>query len=106
MVPGPLKGLRAEIHRGGSVPFYGEETGTWYSDMTKKGRVYGCLARAMTVAEKLEKRLSSLRVEFESGQKMLADLEEAASSGALGEGDYRRRRRILEGRLRELEDER
>ena len=80
VVPGPLKGLRAEIHRGGSVPFYGEETGTWYSNMTKKGRVYGCLARAMTVAEKLEKRLSSLRVEFESGQKMLADLEAKQAS--------------------------
>ena len=39
-------------------------------------------------------------------RQMLADLEEATSSGALGEGDYRRRRRILEGRLKELEDER
>ena len=34
----------------------------------------------MTVAEKLEKRLSSLRVEFESGQKMLADLEAKQAS--------------------------
>ena len=38
-------------------------------------------------------------------RQMLIDLEEAAASGSLGEGDYRRRRQILDGRLRELEDE-
>ncbi len=36
-------------------------------------------------------------------RQMLSDLEEDAASGALGESDYRRRRRVLEGRLRELE---
>ena len=34
----------------------------------------------MTVAEKLEKRLSTLRAEFESGQKMLAELEAKQAS--------------------------
>ena len=38
-------------------------------------------------------------------RQMLADLEEDAASGALSEGDYRRRRRILEARLAEMEGE-
>lgn len=38
-------------------------------------------------------------------RQMLADLEEDAASGALGEADYRRRRRILEARLVEMEGE-
>ena len=36
-------------------------------------------------------------------RQMLADLDDARESGALGKGDYGRRRSLLERRLRELE---
>ena len=38
-------------------------------------------------------------------RQMLTDLDEDLARGSLGEGDYHRRRRILEGRLEEMEGE-